>query len=356
VRAVVMTKHGPPEAMQVQERPDPPAPGRGEVTVDVAAVGINFAEVLARIGLYPSAPKPPSVLGFDIAGTVSAVGDDVQTRSLGDRVFGMSRYGGYAERTNTLAGNLALLPERLTFEQGAAVPSNYSTAWMMLVSYGGIQFEPNARVLVHGAAGGTGIAATQIAKRYGAEVWGTASASKHAAIREFGVDHAIDYRASGWEKGLPKFNIVLDPIGGRNWRTSYSLLRPGGRTINYGASAVVDDGRRSLVGYLKSAALMPRTNLIKQLFASKCVMGLSMFDLWEDRGTFTPWLEPLLELIEDRTINPVIDTTFGFEKAPDAHRRLTQRKNVGKVVLITSHATRGVLPAGTGLPVANERH
>jgi NADPH:quinone reductase-like Zn-dependent oxidoreductase len=338
MRAVVMTKHGGPEALQVQERPDPPAPGPGEVTVDVAAVGINFADVLARIGLYPAAPKPPLVLGLDIAGTVSAVGDGVQTLSLGDRVFGVSMFGGYAERTNTLAANLALLPERLTLEQGAAVPSNYSTAWQMLVSYGGIQLERDARVLVHGAAGGTGIAATQIAKRYGAEVWGTASASKHAAIREFGVDHAIDYRASGWEKGLPKFNIVLDPIGGRNWRTSYSLLRPGGRTIVYGASAVVDNGRRSLVGFLKSAAVMPRTNLIKQMFASKCVMGLSMYDLWEDRGSFTPWLKPLLELIEDETINPVVDSTFVFDKAPDAHRRMTDRKNIGKVVLVTSHA------------------
>ena len=340
MRAVVMTKHGPPEAMQVQERPDPPAPGSGEVTVDVAAVGINFAEVLARIGLYPSAPKPPSVLGFDVAGTVSAVGDGVGAFSPGDRVFGMSRYGGYAERTNTRAGNLAPLPERLTFEQGAAIPSNYSTAWMMLVSYGAVQLEPDARVLVHGAAGGTGIAATQIAKRYGAEVWGSASASKHAAIRGFGVDHAIDYRASGWEKGLPKFDVVLDPIGGRNWRTSYDLLRPGGRTINYGAWAVVHDGRRSLVGFLKSAVQMPRTNLIKQMFASKCVMGLSMFDLWEDRGTFSPWLEPLLALIEDGTIAPIIDTSFDLDHAPDAHRRLTERENIGKVVLVTSHAER----------------
>jgi NADPH:quinone reductase-like Zn-dependent oxidoreductase len=341
MRAVVMTKHGPPEAMQVQERPDPPPPAGDEVTVDVAAVGINFAEVLARIGLYPSAPKPPAVLGFDIAGTVRAVGDDVRTLSVGDRVFGMTRYGGYAERTNTRAANLARLPERLTIEQGAAIPSNYSTAWMMLVNYGAIQLTPDARVLVHGAAGGTGIAATQIAKRHGAEVWGTASAPKHGAIRGLGVDHAIDYRARGWEDGLPKFDVVLDPIGGRNWRTSYDLLRPGGRTINYGASAVVKDGRRSPVGFLKSAARMPRTNLVKQMFASKCVMGLSMFDLWEDRGSFTPWLEPLLELIEDGTIAPVIDTTFGFDRAPDAHRRLTDRQNIGKVVL-----TSGALASG----------
>jgi NADPH:quinone reductase-like Zn-dependent oxidoreductase len=336
MKAVVMTKHGPPEALQIQERPDPPPPGAGEVTVAVASTGIAFSEVLARLGLYPLAPKPPAVLGTDIAGTVAAVGDGVESLSVGDRVFGVTRYGGYAERANTLADNLRPLPERLSFEQGAASPNNYATAWLSLVSYGGVQHQAAARVLVHAAAGGVGIAATQVAKRYGAEVWGTASASKHDAIRGLGVDHAIDYHARGWEKDLPAFDVILDPIGGRNWRTSYSLLRAGGRTVNYGASNVVVDGRRSLWGFVKAAAQMPRTNLIKQMWASKCVMGLSMQGLWDDRGSYGPFLDPLLELIDDGTITPVIDTTFGYDEAPDAHRRLTERKNIGKVVLSSS--------------------
>lgn len=333
MRAVVMTKHGPPETLKVEQRPDPPPPGAGEVTVDVAATGIAFSEVLARVGLYPPAPKPPTVLGTDIAGTVAAVGDGVNGLSVGDRVFGVTRYGGYAERANTLADNLRPLPERLTLEQGAAIPINYATAWMSLVSYGAVDHVPGARVLVHAAGGGVGIAATQVAKRYGAEVWGTASASKHDAIRAVGVDHAVDYRTDGWEEGLPSFDVILDPIGGRNWRTNYRLLRAGGRTVIYGASTVVADGRRSLSGFLKAAAQMPRTNLIKQMWASKCVMGLSIPALWDDRGTYGPFLAPLVDLIADGTITPMIDTTFGFDEAPDAHRRLAERRNIGKVVL-----------------------
>src|SRR4051794_483336 len=113
MRAVVLTKHGPPEVLEVQERPDPAPPDPGEVTVAIAATGIAFSEVAARVGIYPPAPKPPTVLGTDIAGTIAAVGDGVASLARGDRVLGVTRYGGYAERANTLADNLRVLPERL---------------------------------------------------------------------------------------------------------------------------------------------------------------------------------------------------------------------------------------------------
>jgi NADPH:quinone reductase-like Zn-dependent oxidoreductase len=333
VRAVVLTKHGPPDVLRVEERPEPGPPGAGEVTVEIAAVGIAFSEVAARVGMYPPAPKPPAVLGTDIAGVVAAVGDGVETLATGDRVFGVTRYGGYAERANTDADNLRPLAERLSFEQGAAISINYATAWMSLVSYGAVQHRPHSRVLVHAAAGGVGIAATQIAKRYDAEVWGTASKAKHDAIRGVGVDHPVDYRQDHWERDLPSFDVILDPLGGRNWKTSYGLLRAGGRAVNYGASSVVDDGKRSLRGLVKAAVLAPRTSPLKQMWDSKSVTGLMMPELWDDRGTYGEFLDPLLPLIEDGTITPLIDASFPFEQAPDAHRRLAERKNVGKVVL-----------------------
>jgi NADPH:quinone reductase-like Zn-dependent oxidoreductase len=335
MRAVVMTKHGPPETLRVEHVPDPPPPGAGEVTVGIASTGIAFSELMARIGVYPPAPKPPTVLGTDIAGTVVAVGDGVTGLTTGDRVFGVTRYGGYAERANTLADNVRLLPEQITLDQGAAVPINYGTAWLALVNYGGLEYRPESRVLVHAAAGGVGIAATQIAKRYGAEVWGTASASKHDAIAAIGVDHPIDYHDSGWERNLPKFDVILDPIGGPSWRTSYTMLRPGGRSINYGASSFAPKARRSVVSFITTAARMRRTNPLKQMWDSKAVVGLMMPALWDDRGTFGPFLDPLVGLIEDGTIAPIIDATFGFDQAPDAHRRLGERRNIGKVVLVS---------------------
>src|SRR5689334_21331660 len=213
MRAVVITKHGGPEALQVQERPDAPL-GPGEVRVEVAAAGINFADVMARMGLYRDAPKTPCVVGYEVAGTISEMGEGVEDLVPGQRVLAGTLFGGYASQVVVPASDVVPLPEQLSFEQGAAIPVNYATAWAALIGYGNLQ--PGERVLVHSAGGGVGIAATQIAKRYGAEVYGTASPAKHERVRELGVDHALDYTADGWEKGLPKFDIILDAVGGKS--------------------------------------------------------------------------------------------------------------------------------------------
>jgi NADPH:quinone reductase-like Zn-dependent oxidoreductase len=191
VRAVVLTGRGGPEVLQVQERPDPPV-GPGQVRIAVRASGINFAETMARVGLYPDAPPTPCVLGYEVAGVVEAVGDGVEGHALGDRVMAVTRFGGQAELVTVPAEQALPLPERLGFEQGAAFPVNYGTAYAALMIMGSLR--EGDRVLIHAAAGGVGIAATQIARNVGAEVFGTASASKHEAIRAQGVAHAIDYR------------------------------------------------------------------------------------------------------------------------------------------------------------------
>jgi NADPH:quinone reductase-like Zn-dependent oxidoreductase len=331
MRAVVLTKHGGPGVLQVQERPDPPL-GPGEVRIAVAAAGINFADVMARLGLYPDAPKTPCVIGYEIAGTITELGAGVQGLQEGQRVFTGTMFGGYATQVIASAGDVAPLPDSLTFEQGAAVPINYATAWTGLLGYGSLQ--PGERVLIHSAGGGVGIASTQIAKRRGAEVYGTASASKHAQISEFGVDHALDYTKPGWERGLPKFDVIMDALGGSSFRRDYSLLRPGGRLVAFGASAVVSGQRRNLVVALRTVLRMPRFNLVKQMSESKTVIGLNMLTLWKDRGTLEPWIEPLRTMLDDGTIEPVIAGTFSFEEAGAAQTMITERRNVGKVVLV----------------------
>jgi len=331
VRAVVITRHGPPEVLEVQERPAPERPRGDEVLVDVHAAGINFADTMARIGLYPDAPKPPSVVGYEVAGTVAAVGSGVEAVAEGDRVMAGRRFGGYAEQVLVKAADVVALPDALSFEQGAAIPVNYATAWAGLLRYGSLQ--PGERVLVHAAAGGVGIAATQIAKRHGAEVYGTASPGKHEAIRGFGVDHALDYTRKGWERDLPPFDLVMDAVGGRSFRTSYDLLRPGGRLVAFGASSVTSGEKRSYVTALRSVVRMPRFNLIKQMSESKAVIGLNMLRLWDEAGTLEPWIGALGALIEDGTIQPVVAQAFPFERAPEAHRFIAERRNVGKVVL-----------------------
>jgi NADPH:quinone reductase-like Zn-dependent oxidoreductase len=330
MRAVVITKHGGPEALQVQERPDP-ALGAGEVRIDVAASGINFADVMARMGLYQDAPPTPCVVGYEVAGTVLEVGDGVAGVAPGSRVLAGTKFGGYASQVVVPAGDVVALPDSLSFEQGAAVPVNYATAWAGLLGYGSLQ--PGERVLVHSAGGGVGIAATQIAKRAGAEVVGTASPSKHERIRELGVDRAVDYTKDGWEAGIGEFDVILDAVGGKSFRTSYGLLRPGGRLVAFGASSVVSGERKNVPAALKAVLRMPRFNMIKQMQESKAVIGLNMLTLWKDRGTLQPWIDPLREMLQDGTIAPVVAGTFPFERAGEAQTMIVERRNVGKVVL-----------------------
>jgi NADPH:quinone reductase-like Zn-dependent oxidoreductase len=335
MRAVVITKHGGPGVLKVEERPDPEL-GPGQVRIAVAASGINFADVLARMGLYPDSPKTPCVIGYEVAGTILELGEGVsQSHPLlthGERVLAGTKFGGYASQVVVPAADVVPLPEALSFEQGAAIPVNYATAWAALIGYGSLQ--PGDRVLVHSAGGGVGIAATQIAKRTGAEVCGAASPGKHERITELGVDRCVDYTTPGWERDVGKFDVILDAVGGKSFRTSYSLLRPGGRLVAFGASAVASGQRRNLVTALRAVARMPRFNMIKQMSESKAVIGLNMLTLWKDRGSLQPWIEPLDEMLRDGTVKPVVAGDFSFEDAGAAQTMITERRNVGKVVLV----------------------
>jgi NADPH:quinone reductase-like Zn-dependent oxidoreductase len=331
MRAVVITKHGGPNVLEVQERPDPPL-GAGQVRIDVAASGINFADVMARMGLYPDAPKTPCVVGYEVAGTILELGEGVHGLSPGQRVLAGTEFNGYASQVVVRAEDVVPLPDRLSFQQGAAIPVNYGTAWAGLIGYGNLQ--RGERVLVHSAGGGVGIAATQIAKRAGAEVYGTASPGKHERITEIGCDHALDYTRAGWERGLARFDVILDAIAGRSFRRSYDMLAPGGRLVAFGASSLVTGKRRNIPAALKTVVRMPRFNLIKQMSESKAVIGLNMLTLWKDRGSLRPWIAPLQEMLDDGTVKPVVGGEFPFAQAGDAQDMITERRNVGKVVLV----------------------
>ena len=342
MRAVVITKHGPPEVLQVQERPDPVA-GPGEVRIAVKAAGINFADLLARTGMYPDAPKTPSVVGYEVAGVVESVGEGVTEFQVGDRVVGGTKFGGYAELVVTNVKDVFLLADGLSFEQGAAIPVNYGTAYAGLVIMGGLR--AGDRVLIHAAAGGVGISATQIAKRLGAEVFGTASPSKHDAIRRFGVDHAIDYRNEDFAEAVLRLtndegvDVAFDAIGPSSFRKDYKILRPGGRLICYGLSEVQTGEKRNLPGLLKgvasmTTATMPWWKSLMILNENKGVFGLNMLWWWEREGSLSRVMEPLAEGFESGAYEPVVAESFPFEKAADAHRFIHERKNVGKVVLV----------------------
>jgi NADPH:quinone reductase-like Zn-dependent oxidoreductase len=337
MRALVITEHGPPEVLRVQQRPDP-RPGAGQVRVRVRAAGINFADLLARVGLYPEAPKPPCVVGYEIAGEVETVGPGVEGLALGDRVMGGCRFGGYAELAVAGADALVPLPDDWSFAEGAAMPVAYATAYAGLIRYGSLH--AGERVLIQAAAGGVGIAATQIAKLVGAEVYGTASSGKHDAIRSFGVDHAIDYRGKNVVKEVRRvsgekqpLDLALDALGGRSFRKSFSLLRPGGRLVCFGASEIQSGERRRPLRALKTLAEMPRHNAVRLMSQSKSVIGLNMLTLWDSKHSLDEYIEPLSGWLEQGDIRPVVAHSFALEDGPAAHRYLHERRNVGKVVL-----------------------
>jgi NADPH:quinone reductase-like Zn-dependent oxidoreductase len=338
VRALVITEHGPPEVLKIQERPDP-QPGPGEVRVAVKAAGINFADLLARLGLYPDAPKPPCVVGYEVAGTVESLGEGVEDVEVGARVMAPTKFGGYAEFVLAKASDLVALPDDWSFEEGAAMPVVYATAYAGVVRYGSLQ--AGERVLVQAAAGGVGIAATQIAKHLGAEVFGTASASKHDAVRGFGVDHPIDYRSTDFARQVQRItgqerplDLVIDGIGGSSFRKGYGLLRPGGRIVMLGASAVMEGERRNLARAARTVLSMPRFNPLKMMSDSRAAIGLNMLRIWQDKGSMMEeYRPPLTELMENGTIRPVVAEGFPLERGADAHRFMAERKNVGKVVL-----------------------
>lgn len=333
MRAVVITKHGAPSVLKVQDRPDPPPPAAGQVRIGVRAAGVNFADHLARVGLYPDAPKVPSVVGYEVAGNIEAVGDGVDPGRVGERVLAGTRFGGYAELVNASADDTVALPESMSFEQGAAIPVNYATAWAALHGYGSLRADEH--VLVHAAAGGVGIAAIQLAKAAGAVMHGTASPGKHSQLVALGIDRAIDYRRDGWWKGLEPYDIVLDPLGGTSLRRSFDLLRPGGRLVAYGLSSLQQGEKRSLRRAAPQVLAMLRGfSLITQMNDSKTVIGLNMLRLWDDRGTLEPWIAPLSAALSDGTAAPVVHAVVPFADAPEAHRILAARENVGKVVLV----------------------
>jgi len=333
MRAVVIPKHGDPSVLEVQERPDPPL-RPGCVRIEVAAAGVNFADTMARTGLYADAPKPPMVVGYEVAGTVTEVAQGVEGIAHGGRVMAGTRFGGYASQVVVPVADVVPLPDRFSFEQGAAIPVVYATAWAGLLGFGSLR--AGEAVLVQAAAGGVGMAATQLAKRYGAQVHGTASPAKHDAVRSNGVDVAHDYTQPGWDNELnDSFDVVLDAIGGKSFKRSYRMLRVGGRLVAFGASSVQQGETRNLLRAAPHALRMLRGfDLIRQMSDSKAVIGLNMLRLWDDRGTLAPWIEPLAELMEDGTIRPVVSDVVPFADAAEAHRIIAQRRNVGKVVLV----------------------
>lgn len=338
MRQVWITRAGPPEVLEIKEAPDP-SPKAGELRIRVEATGVNFADIMGRLGIYPDLPKMPVVVGYEVGGRVDAAGQGVDASWVGKDVFAMTRFGGYSDVVCVPENQVFVRPADMSAEHGAALPVNYFTAWQLIVVMGGLR--AGETVLVHSVGGGVGIAATQIAKHIGAKVIGTASRGKHEFLRGIGVDELIDYRTEDFEKRTMDLThghgveLILDAVGGDSFKKGFRILAPTGRLGMFGMSSAAVGKERSIVAALKTVASMPwlQFNPPSLLNANKGVFGVNLGHLWGEVPRIRKWADDLLELWAGGVIRPHVDKVFPFAEAAAAHHYVQDRKNIGKVLL-----------------------
>jgi NADPH:quinone reductase-like Zn-dependent oxidoreductase len=292
---------------------------------------------MARVGLYPDAPKLPCVVGYEVSGTIDQVGAGAGDLAVGDRVFAMPRFGGYTDTLVVPAGLAVRMPAKMTFEEAAALPVVYLTAHHAMLFTGPLP--RGAKILVHSAAGGVGLAVIQIAKTRDCTIFGTASASKLDFLREQGCQHPID-AASDWvaavraivgDRGL---DVVLDPVGGASWTKGYDLLGPCGRLVVYGMSSAASGTRRSLLHAGWELMKVRKHSPMQLMSDNKTVTGVNMGHLFDRHDLLRPQFDEIVAMYEAGQIAPHVDRTFRFDEAAAAHQYLHDRKARGKVLLV----------------------
>lgn len=338
MRQVCIPRYGRPEVLHLQEVPEPPLTPAG-VRIAVHASGVNFADVLARQGLYPDCPKPPVVVGYEVAGRVIEVGTEVMGMSSGQHVMALTRFGGYADQVVVPSHQVIALPDDMPLTDAAALPVNYLTAYLMLYVCGHLQ--TGEHVLIHGGAGGVGLAAVQLCRLRQANIYATASVSKHAFLEQQGVPHIFAYDPNILRQGVQTatagrgVDIVLDPHGGRSFAHSYRLLAPLGRLIMFGVSHLSPGLRRHPLIALWHLLRMPWFHPLRLLNDNTAVIGVNLGHLWEQRALLTEAMTHILSLYQQQLIRPVIARQFGLAEASAAHQYMQERRNIGKILLMS---------------------
>lgn len=337
MRQIITTRRGGPEVLELREAATP-EPRAGEVRVDVAFAGVNFADVMVRLGLYPDAPSLPAVVGYEVSGVIGAVGEGVPASRVGERVTAICNFGGYSGQVCVPAAQAFALPDSVSLEAAAALPVNYLTSFIMLRVL--CHVNPGERVLVHSAAGGVGHAARQLVRLAGGGVVASASPAKHDLLRQEGCLAVFDsrqerfadlVRAATDGRGC---DVVLEPRHGRWIMESYRSLSKGGRLILHGFSSATDGGGGPL-GALKTLARVPwlQLNPVRLMNDNKALAGVNLGRLWDQFDRFDGWMRQLLTWLADGDLDPRIDRIYGCDESGAAHLRLQQRANVGKVLL-----------------------
>lgn len=337
MKQIVITKNGGTDVLRLQEKEDP-SPGKGAVKIRAKACGINFADILARKGLYPDAPPKPCVVGYEVSGVVESVGEGVDQNLIGKSVLALTRFGGYSDAVMVPANQVFEKPAALSFEEAAAIPVTYLTAYQLLVVMGSLR--KGERILIHNAGGGVGLAALDIAKNIGAIAYGTASGQKHDFLKQQGFDYLIDYRTQDWAAELKRLTngkgveLIIDPLGGKSWKKSYIALRSTGRLGMFGVSTVSKSPSGGKLNLLKLVFQTSKFHPFGLMSWNKGVFGVNIGHLWHEAAKVQEWMEAILAGVHQGWIRPHVDKTFPLAAAAQAHEYIEQRKNIGKVLLI----------------------
>ena len=313
-----------------------PEPKQGQVRVKVAFAGINFADLLMRLGFYQPRPPYPFTPGYEVSGVIDALGDAESQFTIGQRVVAAMSTGGQSSHVVVDAQRVLPLPEEISLEAAAAMPVTYLTAHHMLHHLG--HLDEHESVLIHGGAGGVGTAALQLCRWAGvSKVWATASGSKSEIIESYG-GRAIDRHNQDFVSIIKKetdnqgVDHILDPIGGDNLTRSLSVLKEGGRLYTYGMSAVAPTSKRSMLRSFLAWRKTPAFDPLRLMTRNRGVFGVHM-GTWKNEAVMLKQLQRIMEGVIAGALNPVIDSNFDVEDVAKAHQHLHDGKNIGKVLL-----------------------
>ena len=336
MQQVVITRHGGPEVLHVRETAEPQLKS-GDVLIDVQFSGINFADLLMRMGLYPSAPKPPFTPGYEVSGVIAKVGSTENDELLGKSVAALTKFGGYSSKVVVKKDRLIALPDGIDMAQAAAMPVVYLTSYVMLSLQAHLQ--KDEWVLIHNIGGGVGLAAVELSRMIGANIIGTASVGKHDRLREKGIHHLIDYNTEDFVARVKEItegkgvDVIIDPIGGENLKKSYKALGSFGRLVVFGFSKAASGPRRKVLHLLKEYIKTPKFSPIQLMGHNKGVFGCHLGMVMDRQELLQECMQKLMSYFQSGDINPHVDRVFPLNRVTDAHQYIMDRRNFGKVLL-----------------------
>jgi synaptic vesicle membrane protein VAT-1 len=338
-RRVVFRRFGEADVLEIETFTDSP-PGRGEIAVRTAFAGINYADVLARRGFYKWAPPPPTCVGFELSGTVVALGDGVTSHAIGDRIAAVSRFGAYSEHVIVEAKRAWRVPEGMSLEHAAAIPAVYITAWQSLCEVARVRRGDSC--LIQAAAGGVGLAAVQICKHLGVTTYGTASTDdKLAFAKEHGLDHGINYTTHDFEREIARLTdlrgvtFVLDSLGGDGLRKGYRCLSRGGLVVTIGAAGVAPPHRDPL-SFLKAGVELVKGGVyhpFSLIEENRGIAGVQVLLLWDDLPRLDRAMAEIFRWYEQGVVRPHIDRVVTIDEVAEAHRAIESRGTRGKLLV-----------------------